>query len=857
MDLEFSSLLNSTPWPSSPKANPINSRSLEIPTHRRFKSIESSVGFHQRRFFSPRAPQNSAFIPLLPITDANFRLFGCSRIAQYDSDDTLKNYAISLKEWTSRGSLISGKAIHARLLRTGVEPDTFLYDCLLNMYSKCGTISYARRLFDEMPDRDVVGWTAMIAGYTTENDEKEGLRLFVEMHREGIRPNGFAFAAGLKACSVCLDLDLAKQVHGEAIKMQLLSDSYVGSSLVEVYMKCGEMGLAEKVFFSLRERNSVCWNALFSGYSEMGDKRGVIMLFQKLMESETRPSKYNFPMVIKCFAELGFARHARVVHGLLVKIGLEIDSVLGSSLIDMYSKCESVEDAWKVFVTITEPDVVVCSVMISCYDRQDMILEAFELFVNMGSLGIKPNQYIFVAIASAVSKICDQRLCGSLHACILKSGFMMDREVSNAILNMYMKTGAVKDGCKFFDAILSRDLVSWNTLLSGFHNKSCCEQGLIFFNQMVTENFVPNKYTYVSILRSCTSQIASSYGAQVHARILKHNLEGDSHVGKALLDMYANCGNFTSASLIFAGLKERDVFSWTLVISGCAKADQGEQAIIYYREMQREGVSPNESTLASCLRACSNLAALSCGLQFHSWVIKSGLRNAFVSSALVDMYVKCGSIMDAEIVFYGSTLRDEVSWNTIICGYSNHGYWVKALEAFEQMVDEGKKPDETTFLGVLTACSRAGLLSEAQQYFNSLSQVYGMNPTIEHSACMIDILAKAGKLDEAESFIKQMRVKPDASVWRAILGACRMHGNVELAERAAGKLFELESHLDSTCILLSNVYAALGRWSDVSRVRKMLSSHKVKKEPGCSWIEVNGQVHVFLSQDGNEFKKCT
>ncbi|OAY76469.1 Pentatricopeptide repeat-containing protein [Ananas comosus] len=813
------------------------SHSLSLPNlPRRPKSIESSHGFSQSRLLSPPSCANG------PIR--------CSKFPPFDHNDALRSFAITLQECALKGSIINGKATHGRLIRSGIEPDTFLYDCLVNMYAKCGSVGCAQQVFDLMPSRDVVGWTAVVAGHVAENDSEGGVRLFVEMQREGILPNGFALAAALKACSVCLRLGFAQQLHGEAIKMQLLSDSYVGSSLVEVYVKCGEMEFAEKVFFGLPEHNSVSLNAMLNGYSQIGYDIKAIMLFHKLLESETRPNEYIFPSVIKCCASLGVGRQGKAIHGLLVKYGIELDGVLGSSLIDMYSKCDSAADAHKVFERIPEPDVVVYTAMISCFGRNGMALEAFQLFSNMRRVGIIQNQYTLVIAACTASKFGDQRLCGSIHSYIVKSGGLLETELGNAILNMYMKVDAVEEGCKVFNCMLDRDIVSWNMLLSGFHSGASCDQALRFFNQMITEKYIPNKYTFISILRSCTNFKASSYGTQVHAHIIKRGIEGDSHVGRALLDFYVNCGHFPRACLVFNRMQEKDVFDWTLVITGYAKKDQGEKAIEYYRDMQREGVSPNGSTLSSCLSASADLAALSCGLQFHSWVIKSGIGDEFVSSSLIDMYVKCGSLMDAEAVFYSSSIRDEILWNTMICGYSHHGCAVQAIEAFKSMMDEGNKPDETTFIGVLSACSHAGLVNEGLSYFNALSHVYGMNPTIEHCACMIDILGKAGKLEEAETFIRKMALTHNPSVWQAILGACRMHGNVEIAERAAEKLFELEPNRDSTYVLLGNIYADLRRWNDASRVRKLLSSRGIKKEPGCSWIEVDGRFHVFLAQDG-------
>lgn len=759
-------------------------------------------------------------------------------------------HAAALQDCAVRRTLRRGQELHARLLRSALHPDTFLLDSLLNMYCKCGRLVDARRVFDGMPHRDIVAWTAMISAHTAAGDSDQALDMFARMNQEGIAPNGFTLASVLKACSGGSHSKFTHQVHGQVVKLNGLDDPYVGSSLVEAYTSCGELDAAETVLLGLPERSDVSWNALLNGYARHGDYRRVMIIIEKLVASGDEISKYTLPTVLKCCMELGLAKYGQSVHASVIKRGLETDNVLNSCLVEMYSRCLSAEEAYEVFIRIDEPDVVHCSAMISCFDRHDMAWEALDLFVKMSGMGVKPNHYIFVGIAGVASRTGDANLCRSVHAYIVKSGFAMLKGVGDAILNMYVKVGAVQDATVTFDLIHEPDTFSWNTILSAFYSGSNCEQGLRIFKQMACEGFSANKYTYVSVLRCCTSLMNLRFGTQVHACILKSGLQNDTDVSRMLVDMYAQSGCFTSACLVFEQLKERDAFSWTVIMSGYAKTEEAEKVVEYFRSMLRENIRPSDATLAVSLSVCSDMASLGSGLQLHSWAIKSGWNSSVVSGALVDMYVKCGNIADAEMLFHESETRDQVAWNTIICGYSQHGHGYKALDAFKQMVDEGKRPDGITFVGVLSACSHAGLLNEGRKYFKSLSSIYGITPTMEHYACMVDILSKAGRLVEAESLINQMPLAPDSSIWRTILGACRIHRNIEIAERAAERLFELEPHDASSSILLSNIYADLGRWSDVTRVRNILLDHGVKKEPGCSWIEINGQIHMFLSQDG-------
>ncbi|KAJ4974916.1 hypothetical protein NE237_008090 [Protea cynaroides] len=772
-----------------------------------------------------------------------------------DCEQILRRYSGLLQICSSEGSLIDGMAIHGHVIKNGVDPDSHLWNCLVNMYAKCGSPQNARQILEEMPERDVVSWTAMIAGYVAHGDGSEGMGLFSEMRREGIRPNAFAFATGLKACSMCFALDFGMQLHGEVIKVGIFSDIFVGSALVDLYAKCGEMELARKVFLSMPEWNSVSWNALLSGYARIGEGEEGLKLFQQMLESEPRLSNFTLSTVLKICATSENARKGKAIHSLAIKIGSDNDGFLNSSLVDMYSKCGLAEDAYKVFLRIKDPDVVAWSSMISCFNHEGFYYEAAELFGDMARSDVRPNQFTLASLISIATDLGDLQYGKSIHACIWKFGYELDNSVCNALVTMYMRNGSVEDGYQVFEAMTNWDLVSWNALLSGFHDGNACCQGPTIFKQMFMEGFKPNMYTYISILRSCTSLSNGGFGQQVHSHIIKNNLSGDDFVGRAIVDMYAKCGCLENAQLAFKRMKQRDLFTWTVIITACAQTDQGEKAIKFFRQMQREGVFPNEFTLASCLRGCSSIAVLENGRQLHSQIIKAGHSDdMFVLSALVDMYGKCGCIEDAEALFSGSASRDTVSWNTIICSYAQYGHGWKALKAFQSMVNEGIRPDEVTFLGILSACSHGGLIEEGQRYFYSLKNVYGITPTVDHYACMVDILGRAGKLYEVERFIEKMNLTTSALIWQTVLGACKMHGNVELGEKAAKKLFEIEPKTDSSYILLSNIYASKRRWDDVAMVRTLMSSQGVKKEPGCSWVEVDGQVHVFLSKDASHPK---
>ncbi|KAJ9183841.1 hypothetical protein P3X46_007647 [Hevea brasiliensis] len=809
--------------------------------------LEEVNGKISRKFLSPNWPN-------LSLSDQTEGIEMMKPLS-FTVKEALKRYSGMLRECASRRTLNEGKGVHGNVIKSGIEPDSHLLVSLINFYVKCGSLVLARKVLDEMSEREVVSWTALIAGYASEGCATDGVSLYCEMRKENIRPNEFALATVLKACSMSLDIEFGKQAHAEAIKAGFLLDLFVGSTLVDLYAKCGEIELADRVFFGMPDKNDVSWNALLNGYAQRGDGEAVLKLFSWMTECEMKFNKFTLSTVLNGCANSGNLREGKILHSLAIRSGCELDEFLGCSLVDMYSKCGATYDAQIVFSRITDPDIVTWSAMIAGLDQQGHSQEAAELFHLMRDTGVKPNQFSLATVVSAATNMGDLCFGQSIHSCIHKYGLESDNSVGNALIMMYMKSGCVQDGIRVFEAMTDRDLVSWNALLSGFLGLETCDQGLRIFYQMLVEGFKPNMYTFVGVLRSCASLLDVCFGKQVHAHIIKNSLDGNDFVGTALIDMYAKSRCLEDADVAFNRLTNRDLFTWTVIITGFAQSDQAEKAVKYLGLMLRGGIKPNEFTLASCLSGCSSVAALGNGQQLHSVAIKSGhFGDVFVASALVDMYGKCGCIEDAEAIFKGLFSRDTVSWNTIISGYSQHGQGKKALEAFRLMLDEGIVPDEITFIGVLAACSYMGLVEEGKKLFNLMCKDYGITPSIEHHACMVDVLGRAGKFNEVDIYIEEMKLSPYSLIWETVLGSCKLHGNVDFGKRAAEKLFELEPKRDSSYILLSNIFAARGRWDDVRNIRALMTTQGVKKEPGCSWVEVDGQIHVFTSQDGSHPK---
>eukprot|EP01018_Ginkgo_biloba_P012919 Gb_21940 [translate_table: standard] len=468
-----------------------------------------------------------------------------------------------------------------------------------------------------------------------------------------------------------------------------------------------------------------------------------------------------------------------------------------------------------------------------------------------------------------------------IHTHIHEMGFTPNRFLGNTLVDMYAKCGSLVDARRVFDDMPKRDAFPWNVMIVAYSRHGHAEESLTLFKHMQRTGLQPNKFTLASVLPACAKLEALEQGMKIHEEIIRGRVETDVFVESALVDMYAKCGSMEQARDVFDKMHERNVVSWTTMVAGYAQTGsvdealklfqkmpernvvswtamiagyvqngQAMEALELFGKMQTAGVKPNRNTFATVLPACANLAALEQGMEIHEHTLKNRfLTDVFVENALIDMYAKCGSIDKAHDVFDKMPQRDVISWNAMIAGYGMHGCGKQALKVFGQMQHSGVRPNDITLVCVLSACCHAGLVEEGRHYFHSMGQNYQITPSMQHYVCMIDLLGRAGHLDEAQDIINKMPLVPDASVWRCLLGACRLHNNIELGEYVAERLFELDPKSGAPYVLLSNIYAAAGRWNDSQKVRNMMKDRKVKKSPGGSWIEVNKQVHAFLVGD--------
>ncbi|XP_059647225.1 pentatricopeptide repeat-containing protein At2g29760, chloroplastic-like [Cornus florida] len=469
-----------------------------------------------------------------------------------------------------------------------------------------------------------------------------------------------------------------------------------------------------------------------------------------------------------------------------------------------------------------------------------------------------------------------------IQAHAITTGLCNHQHFACKLINTYSKMDKPLEAQSVFNQIQNPDVVSWTCLISLYIRIERPSKAFSLFSDLILTGLRPDEFSIVAGLSACARGRDLISGKVVHGMVFRYGCGSDTIVGNALIDMYSRNGRIELAQLVFRDMVEKDVSSWTSMLNGFVMCSDFESARCVFDEMpKRNSISwtamisgyvcaktpiralelfrdmraededhPTTITIVSVVSACADIGALDLGRSIHGYINKVNLiTDVTVDNALIDMYSKSGALAFAMVIFGDMPKRNVFSWTTMISGLALHGKGSRALELFSNMLESCVTPNEVTFVSVLSACSHAGLVIEGQMLFNRMIQCYGLKPKIEHYGCMVDLLGRVGLLDEAVEFIEKMPIKPDAVIWRSLLSACIGRGSLKVAELAGKKVLELEPGDDGVRILLWNIYCSTSRWDDALKTRKMMREQKIKKKPGCSWVEVNGVVHEFLAED--------
>ncbi|KAJ4960625.1 hypothetical protein NE237_020535 [Protea cynaroides] len=751
-----------------------------------------------------------------------------------------------------------GRRIHEMLRATNQFSDHFVLTTrLITMYSMCGYLSDSRSVFDQLTKRNLFQWNALISGYTRNELWVDALAVFSELLSVTVlRPDNFTFPCVIKACAGLMCLGLGQSVHGMAVKMEMSSDIFVGNALIAMYGKCRFLEEAVTVFRGMHMKSLVSWNTMISMFSENGFSEQSFDVLREMMlcEEVLRPDDATLVTILPVCAGEGDVEMGRVVHGLAVKLGVSQEITVNNALIDMYTKCGYVADASILFENSKQRNVVTWNAMIVGYSREGDVFGTFNLLRGMqmeDEVGAtRADAITILNVLPACLKQSELRSLKMLQGYAFRIGCHFDDLVASALLAAYAKCGSLSFANNVFYSLHNKTVSSWNAIIGGYAQNGDPSKAIDFFFQMMHSGLVPDRFTIGSLLLACANMKSVEYGKTIHGFILHHGLETDSYIGISLISLYIRCGRTLSARVLFDRMEERNLIAWNSMISGYSQNGHPDEALDLFRKMLQEGSRPYEIAITSVFGACAQLSALRLGKEIHCFALKVDLTaDPYVGSSILDMYAKSGCIDQSRKVFDRLREKDVVSWTVLITGYGINGCGEEAIKLFERMQREGLNPDGYTYVGILMACSHAGLVERGLEYFVEMQSEYGIEPRLEHYACVVDMLGRSGHLDEAVKLIERMEEKPDAGIWAALLSACRIHGDVSLGEKVADKLLDLEPDKPENHVLLSNLFAGSGRWDDVRKIRGRMKEMGLQKDAGCSWIQVKGKVYKFVVGD--------
>ncbi|KAJ4845217.1 hypothetical protein Tsubulata_014467 [Turnera subulata] len=757
----------------------------------------------------------------------------------------------SILQKSSSASLPKARQLHAQLILNGlVHNNSGLGPKLLGIYVLCDCFNDAQKMFSRLQFGSAMPWNWMIRGFVNMGCPHFALLFYFKMLGCGVPPDKYTFPPVIKACCGLNHVKFGRMLRDTILSMDFDVDVFVGSSLIKLYAQNGCLADARLLFDNMLHRDLVLWNVIIHGSVKCGDLDGAAQVFRDMRISGTRPDSVTFASLLSACASQALVAYGAQLHGLAIFCGLQNELLVANTLVAMYSKCGLLLDARRLFGMMPQTDLLSWNNMIGGYVQSGFMEEALTLFREMLPAGFKPDSVTLASFLPAVTESANLRRGKEVHGHIVRHGVTLDVFLKSALIDLYFKCRDVEMACKIFEQSAMIDIVICTAMISGYVLNGMNHDAVEIFRWLLQENMTPNALTLSSVLPAFAGLAALQLGKELHGNILKNGLESKCHVGSAIMDMYAKCGRLDLACIIFARISEKDVVCWNSIITSCCQNGKPEEAIDLFRRMGIEGMHHNCVSVSSALSACANLPALMYGKEIHGFMIKRPLKtDLFAESALIDMYAKCGNLKVARHVFDVMEGKTEVAWNSMIAAYGTHGCLDEALALLHKMLENGIRPDNVTFLGIISACGHTGRIDDGFRYFRCMTEEYGIPAQMEHYACLVDLLGRAGCLTESFEIIKGMPFSPDAGVWGTLLGACRVHGNVDLAEMTSRYLHDLDPRNSGYYVLLSNVNADAGKWRSVAKVRNLMKEGGVQKIPGYSWIEINSITHTFCAAD--------
>ncbi|KAJ0264885.1 Pentatricopeptide repeat-containing protein [Hirschfeldia incana] len=688
-------------------------------------------------------------------------------------------------------------------------------------------------------------FNSLINHLSSHGNHHQVLSTFTSMLANRVLPDAFTFPSLLKACASLHLLSFGLSLHQQVLVNGFSSDSYTSSSLVNLYAKFGFLIHARKVFDEMRERDVVHWTAMIGCYSRAGLVEEALSLVNEMRFQGIKPGPVTLLEMLSGVKEI---TELKCLHAFDIVHGFDCDVTVTNSVLNLYCKCDCVGDAKVLFDQMERRDMVSWNTMVAGFAFVGDMSEILKLLCRMSDVCLRPDHQTFGASLSVSGAMYDLDLGRTLHCQIVKTGFDVDMHLRTALMTMYLKCGEEEASFRVLRMIPEKDVVCWTVMISGLVRLGKAEKAMDVFGEMLHSGTELSSEAIASVVAACAQLGSLDLGASVHGYALRQGYKLDTLALNSLITMYAKCGHLDKSLALFEQMNERDLVSWNAIISGHAQNGDLSNALLLFEEMKFKTAHRVDSlTAVSLLQACSSAGALRVGRLIHCVVIRSFIRNCtLVDTALVDMYLKCGYLDVARRCFDSISRKDCVSWGTLIAGYGFHGRGETAMEVYAEFLRSGMEPNHLIFLAVLSSCSHNGMVQHGLETFSSMVRDFGVEPSHEHLACVVDLLCRAKRVEEAFMFYKDNFTKPSIDVLGIILDACRANGETEVEDVVCRDMIELKPVDAGHYVRLAHSFATMKRWEDVSESWKQMKSLGLKKLPGWSKIEMNGRTTTFF-----------
>ncbi|KAL2964822.1 hypothetical protein AAZX31_16G024400 [Glycine max] len=752
-------------------------------------------------------------------------------------------------------TLNSVRELHAQIIKMPKKRNLVTMDgSMMRNYLQFGDFESATKVFFVGFARNYLLWNSFLEEFASfGGDSHEILAVFKELHDKGVKFDSKALTVVLKICLALMELWLGMEVHACLVKRGFHVDVHLSCALINLYEKYLGIDGANQVFDETPLQEDFLWNTIVMANLRSEKWEDALELFRRMQSASAKATDGTIVKLLQACGKLRALNEGKQIHGYVIRFGRVSNTSICNSIVSMYSRNNRLELARVAFDSTEDHNSASWNSIISSYAVNDCLNGAWDLLQEMESSGVKPDIITWnsllsghllqgsyenvltnfrslqsagfkpdsCSITSALQAVIGLgcfNLGKEIHGYIMRSKLEYDVYVCTSLVDKYIKNDCLDKAEVVFHHTKNKNICAWNSLISGYTYKGLFDNAEKLLNQMKEEGIKPDLVTWNSLVSG-------------------YSMSGRSEEALAVINRIKSLG------------LTPNVVSWTAMISGCCQNENYMDALQFFSQMQEENVKPNSTTICTLLRACAGSSLLKIGEEIHCFSMRHGfLDDIYIATALIDMYGKGGKLKVAHEVFRNIKEKTLPCWNCMMMGYAIYGHGEEVFTLFDDMRKTGVRPDAITFTALLSGCKNSGLVMDGWKYFDSMKTDYNINPTIEHYSCMVDLLGKAGFLDEALDFIHAVPQKADASIWGAVLAACRLHKDIKIAEIAARNLLRLEPYNSANYALMMNIYSTFDRWGDVERLKESMTALGVKIPNVWSWIQVKQTIHVFSTE---------